>query len=233
MKNKRRKKILLVLVEGITDQASLELILTNLASNSHKLILQVTYGDVTSLYTSTPQNIRSKINELIKSDGKKHLPSDYQEIIHIIDLDGVYLSHDRIIEDLTLNSLEYHSNEIRAPDINDVIKRNERKKEIINKLITTKFIRRSIPYRLFYFSCNLEHVLHDVMFVEDKDKIKLANKFEDSYYDNLDKFLDFMCFSDFSSKQNYLESWDEIKLINAFIPRKTNLDVFLKDYFVE
>ena len=97
------KKIVFFIVEGITDQISLENIIDTLvdeynSSSTHgdNVIFEISDGDITSDYSSEPSNIKSKITKIIKGNGKrKYAPTDYKEVIHIIDTDGAYIDNER------------------------------------------------------------------------------------------------------------------------------------------
>ena len=61
-----RKKIVLFLVEGITEMESLELILSEIIDNL-EVEFEVAYGDITSDKSVNSSNVKSKITDLIKS----------------------------------------------------------------------------------------------------------------------------------------------------------------------
>ena len=62
-------------------------------------------------------------------------------------------------------------------DIEEVEKRNAHKSEIMFKLYTTGKIR-NIPYRLYFNSCNLEHVLYNELKDLDFKCISVPEMFE-------------------------------------------------------
>lgn len=226
-----RKKIVLFIVEGISDKESLELLLTELIKNNSQVIFELTHGDITSNGSSNSSNIKSKIVDIIKGGGKrKFKPTDYKEIIHLVDMDGAFVSEDSIYLDKSLDRFIYNSGGIYANNIDNVIIRNRRKQDILNILCATKIIYNSIPYRTFYFSTNLEHVLHNKVEIKERFKRKYAEKFQEQYIDNLEGFVDFMCESDFTVKKGYEESWDFIKENNNSIKRYTNFNIILEEY---
>ena len=104
---KTKNKIVLFIVEGITDQISLENIVDTLVDEynssstyTDNVIFEISEGDITSNYSSRPNNIKSKITKIIKAKGKrKYAPTDYKEVIHIIDTDGAYIDDNRIFQD--------------------------------------------------------------------------------------------------------------------------------------
>lgn len=226
-----RKKVVLFIVEGITDQESLELLLEEFIQDDNRVIFEVVDGDITSDKNVDRTNIKNKITDIIKGGGKrKFKPSDYLEVIHLVDMDAVFISEDNIYKDKSINKFIYREDGIYTNSIESVIKRNNKKKGLLNLLLSTNKVYRSVPYRVFYFSCNLEHVLHNKMEVEEKLKIKYARDFQDRYIDDLDGFVDLICNSTFTVDKEYKDSWDFIKKDNNSIKRFTNFNILLKDY---
>lgn len=145
-------------------------------------------------------------------------------------MDAVFISDDNIYEDNTTNRFAYKEDGIYAPNKSRVIERNNKKKSLLNLLSSTNIVYKSVPYRVFYFSCNLEHVLHNKREVEEELKIKYAEDFQDEYIDDLDGFIDLICKSNFSVKKEYKESWEFIKRDSNSIKRFTNFNILLEDY---
>ncbi len=88
-----RKKVVLFIVEGITEQESLELVLTTLIEDNNEVVFEVVGGDITSRNDVDIANVKNKITEAIKDGGKrKFKPSDYLEIVHLIDMDGAFIT---------------------------------------------------------------------------------------------------------------------------------------------
>ena len=225
-----RKKVVLFIVEGFSEKESLELLLSDFFGNNRQVIFEVAQGDITSDRHSTQQNIKSKITELIKSSGRKFKPADYKEVIHLVDMDAAFISEDNIYLDPLNSKFSYRDDGVYAPNIEYVKDRNKRKQALLKFLSNTSKVYTSVPYRVFYFSCNLEHVLHNEIEVPDDLKIQYAENFQDLYIDNLKGFIDFICNSDFSVNQDYQESWRFIQQDNNSIKRFTNFNIVLKDY---
>lgn len=223
--------MVLFIVEGITEKESLELLLTELVEDNSQIIFEVVGGDLTSHRDTHSRNIKDKLTEIIKDGGKrKFIPSDYQEVVHLVDMDGIFIEEDNIYQDNTVDGFIYQDDGIYANDRDRVIRRNNNKKNLLNLLISTNRVFRSVPYRVFYFSCNMEHVLHNEKQVEDTLKIKCAEEFQDRYIDNLEDFVDLMCSSNFAVNKEYKESWDFIKIDNNSIKRFSNFNILLEDY---
>lgn len=144
---------------------------------------------------------------------------------------------DCIYLDPKVESIRYENLGICTQDIAMVKRRNDEKRRVIRKLLDTKSIKKteygittSIPYQMFYFSCNLEHVLHNQMNAADEDKMRLADKFVDMYINDNEGFISFLCDTSFRVNLSYKESWYFIMEGNHSLERYTNLSVFLNEY---
>lgn len=225
---KKAKKVILFLVEGASDLTSLEFI-DNINTNE-TIKFQITSGDVTSKLNITPQNCREEINKILLSflERSKLRKTDIIKIIHILDIDGVYIPEINIIEDKNIKKFLYTINGIVAPSKENVQKRNESKKQIVEKLLVTSKIN-SIPYEMYYMSCNLEHVLHDKLEdISEDEKKELANKFADKFYEKEIEFIDFINNKEFKVLGDYKTTWNFIKEGLNSVNRYSNFWLFFE-----
>ena len=226
---KKAKKVILFLVEGASDLTSLEFI--DNINTDETIKFQITSGDVTSKLNITPQNCREEINKILLSflERSKLRKTDIIKIIHILDIDGVYIPEINIIEDKNKKKFLYTINGIVAPSKENVQKRNESKKQIVEKLLVTSKIN-SIPYEMYYMSCNLEHVLHDKLEdISEDEKKELANKFADKFYEKEIEFIDFINNKDFKVLGDYKATWDFIKKDLNSVNRYSNFWLFFEN----
>lgn len=226
---KKAKKVILFLVEGASDLTSLEFI--DNINTDETIKFQITSGDITSKLNITPQNCREEINKILLSflERSKLRKTDIIKIIHILDVDGVYIPEINIIEDKNIKKFLYTINGIVAPSKENVQKRNESKKQIMEKLLVTSKIN-SIPYEMYYMSCNLEHVLHDKLEdISEDEKKELANKFADRFYEKEIEFIDFINNKDFKVLGDYKATWDFIKKDLNSVNRYTNFWLFFEN----
>ena len=226
---KKAKKVVLFLVEGASDLTSLEFI--DNINTDETIKFQITSGDITSKLNITPQNCREEINKILLSflDRSKLRKTDIIKIIHILDIDGVYIPEINIIEDKNIKKFLYTINGIVAPSKENVQRRNENKKQIIEKLLVTSKIN-SIPYEMYYMSCNLEHVLHDKLEdISEDEKKELANKFADRFYEKEIEFIDFINNKDFKVLGDYKTTWDFIKKDLNSVNRYSNFWLFFEN----
>ena len=226
---KKAKKVVLFLVEGASDLTSLEFI--DNINTDETIKFQITSGDITSKLNITPQNCREEINKILLSflERSKLRKTDIIKIIHILDVDGVYIPEINIIEDKNIKKFLYTINGIVAPSKENVQKRNESKKQIMEKLLVTSKIN-SIPYEMYYMSCNLEHVLHDKLEdISEDEKKELANKFADRFYEKEIEFIDFINNKDFKVLGDYKATWDFIKKDLNSVNRYSNFWLFFEN----
>ncbi|MCX6054204.1 MAG: hypothetical protein NTZ74_04665 [Chloroflexi bacterium] len=103
------------------------------------------------------------------------------------------------------------------------------KKEIISRLSATTMIS-GISYKVFFFSRNLEHVLHDISReVSREDKNQLSNIFEDRYAENPIEFIDFINSEEFAVPGTFEETWSFIKNGINSLRRKSNFYLFCSE----
>ena len=75
------------------------------------------------------------------------------------------------------------------------IARNEQKQRVLYRLYPEKMIGK-LPYAVYYFSRNMEHVLHnDARNLSDEEKANYADEFADTYSQNPEGFRSFLYIS--------------------------------------
>lgn len=224
-----RKKILLVIVEGTSDETALGYAMTQVY-DKEQVYIQVVHGDVTTRDRVTSSNIVNKVGDEVKKfmDNNPFKPSDFKGIIHIVDMDGAYAPDSAIVEDKDCRECVYSETQIRTNSVEKIIKRNQQKKENLLRLIGNGRIR-TIPYRIYYMSCNMDHVLFDKINSSDKEKENDSFAFAAKYKGDVAGFLKFMCESDFSVDGEYKESWKFIQNGLHSLERHSNLAVCLRE----
>lgn len=235
--SKKRDKLIMIIVEGQSDAASLEMIMEEIIPKNMRLKCVVANGDITTNPTVNEKNIKKKLTEIITRPPNDHFNrTDYVQVIHLIDMDGAYITEDKIFEDDSVEGFIYSENGITAKKREWVKKRNEKKQRLLNILIETHKVNISIPYKVMFMSCNLEHVLHDKISVPDEEKVDLGVRFADRFINREEEFISFICDSSFAVKnpemddlfEVYKESWNFIRKDNNSIKRYTNFNIFLK-----
>lgn len=225
-----RKKIVFVIVEGPTDNDALGLVFEHFFKEK-EVYVHIVHGDITTRTGINNSNILKAVVEEIKGYASNtHLTSkDFQEIIHIVDMDGAFVDNTKVVEDITKEEVYYSETEIRAKDKQGIEKRNLQKRENLNKM-TAKNTIWNIPYSVYYMSCNLDHVLYNKLNSTDEEKEQDAFDFAKRYEDDLQGFLHFISTSYFSVQGTYVDTWKFIKEKTHSLERHTNLGLcFLEE----
>lgn len=224
----KTKKIILFIVEGVTDKTSLGGIIDKLVS-SNLIRFYITGGDITSDRFSDSTNVITKVNDHVKGFLKREIgikKSDIIQIVHLIDIDGAYIGSDQIQVD-DVEGFVYSESVVIANSAECVVERNSRKQQVINRLSLCPKIS-GISYSMYYFSCNLEHVLHNEINLADELKMEYAERFSDSYYKKEAKFIDFIRDEQFAVKGDYKETWEFIKINGNSLKRYSNFHLFFE-----
>ncbi|SHH10959.1 hypothetical protein [Desulfosporosinus lacus] len=235
------KKIILFIVEGITDQTCLGYVLSKII-NSNRIEFKLTNGDITTKSEVNSSNIPTKLVDVVREfSGKIFKARDFCEIVHLIDMDGAFIPDNQLVEKTPetpvdpsdLKKLYYSDNQIFVNNIVDTQQRNCKKKAVINRLITLKSIWKTIPYSVYFFSCNLDHVLHGERNLLGKDKFPKADAFNAQFEicngDSSKQFLDFLNTPEFAVTGSYDETWTFIKADTNSLNRYTNFHLYFSN----
>ena len=225
-----RKKVVLFIVEGINDKTCLESVLSKII-DSNEVRFQITEGDITSKDNIDEFKIRNEIGKIVKSFKDKYRlnPEHFMEVVHIIDTDGAFIEDKSVIY-ADVEEPQYFDDGIRTKNVDNIVNRNHRKKAIIERMLKISSVLKSIPYSVFYFSSNMDHVLHGKANLAQKEKNEYANTFDDRFADDPDGFMELMCKSPFAVNGTYEESWKYIKEGNNSVCQHSNFCVYLKRY---
>lgn len=223
-----RKKIIFFIVEGISDSAALSDSLEKIF-NSNQVTVRITDGDITSRNGTSPQNIQNKIVDEIKGEfGKSFKPKDFAEVVHLVDIDGVFIDDKNVIQ-ANVNHPFYDPESIKCKNTEIIKKRNLEKANVLKKLISLSHVWGTIPYSVYFFSTNLDHVLHNNANLANNEKYSKAVKFAMRYKDDICGFIDFFCNNDFSINTDYNDSWDFIKKDNNSLKRYSNVNLLFTE----
>lgn len=150
-----RRKVVLVIVEGVSDETALGVALSKIFDKD-TVYIHIMHGDITTRNNIKPQNIVATLGEDIKNyaASRHYTQQDFRQIIHIVDTDGVYIPDDKIIEDKSCEEVIYEEEGIYTANADRIAARNLQKRESIFRLRGCNKIWE-IPYRVYYMSCNL------------------------------------------------------------------------------
>lgn len=217
------KRVVAFIVEGSSDEAALGTIMKEYFSNNEVQFV-VVHGDITLKDYVSTDNILKKINEKIEGVKSRYRYSqnDFIKIIHIIDVDGVYISEADIIE-ADVEEIQYYEDHIDAKSISTIVERNKRKGDILYKLRKTGKVN-GISYRIYFNSCNLEHVLYgELKDYSDDEKQRLSDDFADRYDGKVGEFIEFISASNVAVQGTYQKTWDFIEMDKNSLNRYTNM----------
>jgi len=220
------KKIVLFIVEGINDKTSLALCMGQLLEGK-SVHFEITDGDITTEYGNSSVNIAMKIGNIVKEfSGKIFKRNDFIHVVHIVDMDGAYIPDKNIIQGEEDKNLYTYEN-IVTSKVQKTIERNQQKRELIDKMISLNKVWRTIPYSVYYFSCNMDHVLHNEANLCREDKNKYATEFENKFFGKTEDFREFFYSEEFAVKGSYGETWQFIKGGTNSLKKYSNFSVYL------
>lgn len=222
----KSKNVILVIVEGTSDEISLGSLYQYFEDNTVKF--HICHGDITSDKKVNPRNIITHINDICKKtiDKYRYKTKDIKEIIHIIDTDGVFIGNQSILEDSSFSNFYYSENNITYKCQQEVIDRNLRKRQNLLKLISTHGIR-NIPYTVYFMSCNLDHVLWGCLNLTETQKEDKSNDFAD-LCDETPGYL-LQQIKKYEAPGDFQSSWEFIQQNGNSLKRYTNLPLFFQD----
>lgn len=217
------KKVVVFIVEGPSDEAALGTIMKEYFS-SNEVQFIVVHGDITLKDYVSSDDILKKINEQIEGVKIRYRynKDDFIKIIHIVDMDGVYVSDTNIVE-TDVEKIQYYEDHIDAKYANIIAERNKRKGDILYKLRKTGKVN-GIPYRIYFNSCNLEHVLYgELKEYSDEEKQILSDDFADRYDGKAGEFIEFIFSSNIAVQGTYQKTWNYIEKELNSLKRHTNM----------
>ncbi|MFQ6793553.1 MAG: hypothetical protein ACLRT4_12310 [Thomasclavelia sp.] len=224
------KKIILFIVEGLSDKDALEPIIAELVDTT-KIMFEVLRCDLTTNISDVwlrNLNMKERVARIVKNFleqnhgiKKKHI----EKIIFLTDMDGCYIDEKYIYYCKDDREFRYEDDGIYTDRVTTAIKRNQMKSRNLNIVNSTREIY-NLPFEIYYFSCNLDHVLHDERNLKQSLKEDYAFDFADKYEDKEDEFIDFINDKSLYLSLNYKDSWQLIKENKNSLLRYTNLNVF-------
>ncbi len=222
------KKVVVFIVEGPSDEAALGTIMKEYFSGNEVQFI-VVHGDLTLKDYVSSDDILKRINQQIDRVKRRYryVQDDFIKIIHIVDMDGVYIP-DSDIREGDKKEIEYYEDHIAAKNVSAVEERNKRKGDILYKLRKTGKINH-IPYRIYFNSRNLEHVLYgELKDCSDEEKQIRSDDFADRYDGKSDEFIEFISASAVAVPGTYQKTWDYIEKDKNSLNRHTNMHLIFQ-----
>jgi hypothetical protein len=236
---KNRKKVVLLIVEGESDETLLIDRLRELF-RGHDIRFEPQRGDILYDIKKHGKPIKDIIGETVREVliKRKFKQSDILAVIHIIDTDGCLIPEDNVVIDGQQKALTYYQdNFISVPTEaqknniltrNDIRSRNIRTMNSVSSIVSNKY-----NYQMFYFSRNLEHVIFDEPNPCSETKVDNIEEFLDNLTLPLEKYLlQFMPDTNAESyNEQYIASWTFISRGNKSLQRSTNVPLLFN--FIE
>lgn len=246
------KKIILFIVEGPNDEREINAILHSKRFEQYlpfyKICFAVQGTDITlngffphgkkkSDKKKKLEGMRAVVDNVVLDfrRGKYNSPeiygsislSDIHEVVQIVDLDGAFVNHDKVVQGPNA-TIRYEDESIIIRDVNYIRNRNNIKTENLQKLIKAK-TAGGIPYSIYYVSCNMDHVLFDSRNPTDEEKRDAAERTA-TMGEAIEKLLAMSLFSNgIKAENSYEESWEEIQFEVNSLNRHTNFNLFFED----
>ncbi len=231
-----QKKFILFIVEGSNDKKEITAMLHSPYFSQYKDKYQFEFidlrYDITAKEGNTEKNIQGKLNETFLNWRESGIPfnrikpSDVQEIVHIIDMDGAFIPKENV-EYSDVGRFFYDEKRILSYIPSDAVGRNNRKSKIIKKLLTVSQID-GVPYSIYFLSCNMDHVLFNERNPAQQAKDSKARSFPFlcAKTDILQKTI----FNPAIAAQGtYEESWIDIQKDHNSLGRYTNFNLFFTE----
>lgn len=218
------KKVIAFIVEGASDEAAIGSIMREYFSNELVQFV-VVRGDITTKDFVSSKNIITKIHNLVLDikDKYRYKTSDFDRIIHIVDTDGVFVD-DQYVKAAEVQSIVYYEDHMETGSVEATLSRNHKKAEILYKLHKTGKVG-TIPYRIYFNSCNLEHVLYDELKdFTDEEKTEMSDDFAEKYEGNAEAFVSFISDPEIAVGGAYQETWKYIEKGLHSLQRHTNMN---------
>lgn len=234
-----KKGVILIIVEGGSEAVSFQDFLKKIEREKN-VSFHLVEGDITTLENITPKTIEAAIKQqLIKFDETntdKLKIDDLVQIVHLVDTDGTYIDKNNIFENKNIPFIQYDEEKIVTKDKTKTEGRLERKALILNQLSkynhikgTYKRKKYNLHYSIYYFSRNLDHVLHNSTKngLKLSEKMNLAYKFRRRFNGNIDNFINYMNSEDFIAPGDYEETWNFIKIEKNSLKRYSNFHLYI------
>ena len=224
---RKRRKVVLVIVEGPSDETALEQSFAALF-DPDKVMIKVVHGDMTVDIGANPSNIASSVGNLVRRWALKYglKRSDFLKVIHLTDTDGAYIPDMNVVEDVNHSGPpEYNEINIIASPKSNIKARNAMKRANLDKLSSISTMWRDIPYSIYYMSCNLDHVLYGSQNSDDATKQDNAFQFAKRYKYDLDGFVAYISDPAIAVAGDYKTTWDFIRQGQNSLHRYTNLSL--------
>jgi hypothetical protein len=224
------KKILLFLVEGSTDSTSLGLVMSRLVETAD-VRFAVLGGDLCYRYRITAENAARTVMRPVNGFLQRYRlkKSDLIQIVHVIDTDGAFIPPTRVFHGGDERA-HYAADKIVTLSDESMRARNEMKTCAAEALSGLRSVEK-IPYAFYFFSRNIEHVLHGrTDTLSSSEKRALSEKFENEYAEHPESFVSLLNSGGVAVRGSYEDTWEYIMRGTNSLKRGTNFGLFFKAF---
>jgi len=230
----KTKKILLFVVEGDNDATALAATMMRIFS-TERVQFCIMNGDITSSNKINPNNIKKALCCEIKRyiEDILHVnKKDILRVIHLVDTDGAFIEPKFVLldENLGKNCKIYTTTGINANNPEGIINRNRDKAKILRILKDMNIIWGNVQYKIYYFSCNLDHFFCGNPNPSMKNKKENASSIDKKYSENIPLFISDIRDPRFAAKGNYHQTWDEIQTDLNSLSRRSNFHLLFDNF---
>ena len=221
-----KKQVALFIVEGVNDETALALPLERLLTTEH-VKFEITNGDVTSNYYG--KNIAARIGDCVKKhcEEYKYKIEDFAEVVLLTDMDGAFLDAESILKDDLYGEPYYDTDCIICNNPEMLYQSHVHKQQNLNRLISLPNVYRRIPFSVYFFSCNLDHVICNNANMPQNMKSSGAEAFRKRFHNDPNGLLAFFSSEGRTVGQSYYQSWEYIKEGTNSLKRCSNLSIYL------
>lgn len=219
----KERKILLFIVEGATDEYALSPVMKRLFQNDEALF-HVVRGDLTAERRIAPANVLTRVNDCVQRELSKYrfMKSDVLGIIHLADTDGAFVPDDAVTFQQN-ESVTYYLDHIETATPQTIVARNRQKASVMRRLAGANKLS-GIPYRFYFLSRNLEHVLHnDPRNLTDAAKTRYADLCAERFAESPASFVQMLSTPPLAVPGDHAETWRYIALGLNSLHRHSNL----------
>lgn len=226
------KQVILVIVEGMSDKTVLSGLLPKLFGD-YVFRFKIVHGDILTQASVTRDEILAHVNKQLSyaMQEYKYRADDIKEVIHLVDMDGVFINQDNIKEVKEISHIQYGREVMYVKDFSQILRRNKQKTLNLSRLVEATYLKRSnrrIPYSLYYMSINLDHVVcNDPNLPSPYLKAKASYDFVESFRGKESSFIDFTKRLILGEANSYMTSWKAIEDSRHALTRATNLYFFI------
>lgn len=209
-----KKKVILFIVEGLSDKEALEPIVSELL-NDKKIYFQILRCDLTATldrrfyHRNMKERIKIVVDDFLEMN-RGIRKKDIEKLIYLTDTDGCYINPRYIYYSEKDDSFRYEDNGIFTNRPEDAENRNELKSKNLNIIHSASEVYHH-PIEVYYFACNLDHVLHNKRNMRQEEKVEFAEAFADQYEHREIDFIKFIGDELVMPKKSYEQSWSHIK----------------------